>query len=187
MNRQSLEEQELKLELRLAQLERNEACQNNFLQFVRRLWPEFITGRHHEIIAEKLERVAKGELKRLIINMAPRHTKSEFASFLFPAWMMGRKPNMKIIQATHTTELAVNFGRKTKNMIDSDDYKEIFPEVKLAADSKASGRWDTSAGGMYYAVGVGSNLAGRGGDLVIIDDPHSEQTAMSNNGFDDAW
>ena len=187
MNRQSLEEKELKLKLRLAQLERNEACQNNFLQFVRRLWPEFITGRHHEIIAEKLERVAKGELKRLIINMAPRHTKSEFASFLFPAWMMGRKPNMKIIQATHTTELAVNFGRKTKNMIDSDEYKEIFPEVKLAADSKASGRWDTSAGGMYYAVGVGSNLAGRGGDLVIIDDPHSEQTAMSNNGFDDAW
>jgi predicted phage terminase large subunit-like protein len=119
--------------------------------------------------------------------MAPRHTKSEFASFLFPAWMMGRNPKMKIIQATHTTELAVNFGRKTKNLIDSDEYKTIFPEVKLAADSKASGRWDTSAGGMYYAVGVGSNLAGRGGDLVIIDDPHSEQTAMSANGFEDAW
>ena len=187
MNQASLEEQELKLRLRLAQLERNEACQNNFLTFVRRLWPEFITGRHHKIIAEKLERVARGELKRLIINMAPRHTKSEFASFLFPAWMMGRNPRMKIIQATHTTELAVNFGRKTKNLIDNDEYKEIFPEVKLAADSKASGRWDTSSGGMYYAVGVGSNLAGRGGDLVIIDDPHSEQTAMSNTGFDDAW
>ena len=187
MNQASLEEQELKLRLRLAQLERNEACQNNFLTFVRRLWPEFITGRHHKIIAEKLERVARGELKRLIINMAPRHTKSEFASFLFPAWMMGRNPRMKIIQATHTTELAVNFGRKTKNLIDNEEYKEIFPEVKLAADSKASGRWDTSSGGMYYAVGVGSNLAGRGGDLVIIDDPHSEQTAMSNTGFDDAW
>ena len=101
--------------------------------------------------------------------------------------MMGKNPKMKIIQATHTTELAVNFGRKTKNLIDSDDFKDIFPDVKLAADSKASGRWDTSSGGMYYAVGVGSNLAGRGGDLVIIDDPHSEQTAMSNTGFDDAW
>ena len=99
---------------------------------------------------------------------------------------MGRMPNKKIIQATHTTELAVNFGRKTKNLIESDDFKEIFPEVKLAADSKASGRWDTNKGGMYYAVGVGSNLAGRGGDLVIIDDPHSEQTAMSSSGFDDA-
>jgi predicted phage terminase large subunit-like protein len=180
-------EKELKLRLRLALLEKNEACQNDFLTFVKTVWPEFIAGRHHKIIAEKLERVARGELKRVIINMAPRHTKSEFASFLFPAWMMGRNPKMKIIQATHTTELAVNFGRKTKNLIDSDEYKTIFPDVKLAADSKASGRWDTSAGGMYYAVGVGSNLAGRGGDLVIIDDPHSEQTAMSANGFEDAW
>jgi len=183
----SQEAQKLKLELRLAQLQRNEACQNHFLPFVKAMWPEFITGKHHKIISQKLERVANGELKRLIINMPPRHTKSEFASFLFPAWMMGKNPRMKIIQATHTTELAVNFGRKTKNLIDSDDYKEVFPNVKLAADSKASGRWDTSNGGMYYAVGVGSNLAGRGGDLVIIDDPHSEQTAMSNNGFDDAW
>ena len=183
----SQEAQKLKLELRLAQLQRNEACQNHFLPFVKAMWPEFITGKHHKIISQKLERVANGDLKRLIINMPPRHTKSEFASFLFPAWMMGKNPRMKIIQATHTTELAVNFGRKTKNLIDSDDYKEVFPNVKLAADSKASGRWDTSNGGMYYAVGVGSNLAGRGGDLVIIDDPHSEQTAMSNNGFDDAW
>ena len=181
------EDKSLKLQLRLAQLEKNEACQNDFLTFVRTVWPEFIAGRHHKIIADKLDRVASGELKRLIINMAPRHTKSEFASFLFPAWMMGRRPSMKIIQATHTTELAVSFGRKTKNLLDSDEYKEIFPNVKLAADSKASGRWDTSSGGMYYAVGVGSNLAGRGGDLVIIDDPHSEQTAMSSAGFDDAW
>ena len=190
MNQEDLSEyneKELKLRLRLAVLEKNEACQKDFLTFVKTVWPEFIAGRHHKIIAEKLERVARGELKRVIINMAPRHTKSEFASFLFPAWMMGRNPKMKIIQATHTTELAVNFGRKTKNLIDSDEYKTIFPDVKLAADSKASGRWDTSAGGMYYAVGVGSNLAGRGGDLVIIDDPHSEQTAMSANGFEDAW
>jgi predicted phage terminase large subunit-like protein len=182
-----LDSKRLKLELRLAQLERNEKCQNDFLTFVRAMWPEFIAGRHHKIISEKFERVARGELKRLIINMAPRHTKSEFASFLFPAWMMGRDPRMKIIQATHTTELAVNFGRKVKNLLETDEYREVFPEVKLAADSKASGRWDTNKGGMYYAVGVGSNLAGRGGDLVVIDDPHSEQTAMSNSGFDDAW
>jgi|TARA_R110000787_G_scaffold25529_7_gene71802 predicted phage terminase large subunit-like protein len=180
-------EQELKLQLRLAQIEKNETCKENFLVFVKNMWPDFIAGRHHQIIAEKLERVASGDLKRLIINMAPRHTKSEFASFLFPAWMMGRNPRMKILQATHTTELAVNFGRKTKNLLDSDEYKEIFSNVKLAADSKASGRWDTSSGGMYYAVGVGSNLAGRGGDLIIIDDPHSEQTAMSASGFEDAW
>ncbi len=150
-----LTEQEAKLHLRLAQLEKNEACQKDFLTFVKSMWPEFIAGKHHKIIADKLERVASGELKRLIINMAPRHTKSEFASFLFPAWMMGKNPRMKIIQATHTTELAVNFGRKTKNLLDREEFKEIFPDVKLAADSKASGRWDTSSGGMYYAVGVG--------------------------------
>jgi len=94
---------------------------------------------------------------------------------------------MKIIQATHTTELAVNFGRKTKNLLETDEYKDIFPGTSLSVDSKASGRWDTKRGGMYYAVGVGSNLAGRGGDLIIIDDPHSEQTALSANGFDLAW
>jgi predicted phage terminase large subunit-like protein len=183
----SAAERELKLQLRLAQLQANEACRDDFLTFVRKVWPDFIAGRHHKVIAEKLERVARGELKRVIINMAPRHTKSEFASFLFPAWFMGRDPKKKIIQATHTTELAVNFGRKTKNLIESDEYREIFPDVRLAADSKASGRWDTNSGGMYYAVGVGSNLAGRGADLLIIDDPHSEQTAMSANGFDDAY
>ena len=180
------DERVLKLQYRLAQLERKERAQADFLTFVKTVWPEFIAGNHHKIIADKLQRIASGELKRLIVNMPPRHTKSEFASFLFPAWMMGRNPNMKIIQATHTTELAVGFGRKVKNLLDRDDYKELF-DTRLAADSKASGRFDTDRGGMYYAVGVGSNLAGRGGDLVIIDDPHSEQTVMSNNGFDDAW
>jgi len=177
----------IKLQLRLAQLERLEACQNDFLTFVKTMWPEFIAGDHHRIIAEKFQRVADGSLKRLIINMAPRHTKSEFASFFLPAWFIGRNPNMKIIQATHTTELAVGFGRKVKNLLDREDYLDVFPDAQLAADSKASGRWDTKRGGTYYAVGVGSNLAGRGGDLVIIDDPHSEQTAMSNSGFEDAW
>jgi len=176
----------LKLQYRLAKIEQKERSHNNFLTFVKSVWPEFIAGNHHKIISEKLERVARGELKRLIINMPPRHTKSEFASFLFPAWMMGKNPNMKIIQATHTTELAVGFGRKIKNLLEREDYQELF-DVRLATDSKASGRWDTDRGGMYYAVGVGSNLAGRGGDLVIIDDPHSEQTLMSSNGFEDAW
>jgi len=181
------EEKILKLELRLAQLDRIETCNDNFLDFVRAMWPDFITGKHHEIIADKLERVARGELKRLIVNMPPRHTKSEFASYLFPAWMIGKNPDMKIIQATHTTELAVGFGRNIKNLLDREEYREVFADTQLAVDSKASGRWDTSRGGMYYAVGVGSNLAGRGGDLIVIDDPHSEQTAMSSNGFDDAW
>ena len=182
-----LETQKLKLELRLKQLERVDACHDEFIPFVKSMWPEFIAGRHHYIIAEKLEQIARGEIKRLIINMPPRHTKSEFASYLFPAWMIGRKPSMKIIQATHTTELAVNFGRKVKNLLETEEYQEIFEDCELSVDSKASGRWDTKSGGMYYAVGVGSNLAGRGGDLIVIDDPHSEQTAMSASGFENAW
>jgi len=161
--------------------------QNNFLDFVKYVWPSFIAGRHHKIFAEKLERVANGELKRLIVNMPPRHTKSEFASYLFPAWIMGRQPNRKIIQATHTAELAVGFGRKVKNLIDSDVYREVFPDLQLAKDAKASGRWSTDKGGEYYAVGVGGALAGRGGDLVVIDDPVSEQDAMSPTALDNIY
>ena len=101
------DERLLKLQYRLAQIEKKERSHEDFLVFVKAVWPEFIAGNHHKIIADKLQRVASGDLKRLIINMPPRHTKSEFASFLFPAWMIGKNPNMKIIQATHTTELAV--------------------------------------------------------------------------------
>ena len=184
---EEINERKLKLELRLAQLEHIEECQQNFLTFVKTMWPEFIVGNHHKTVSEKFQRIADGSLKRLIINMPPRHTKSEFASYLLPAWMIGNNPDMKIVQATHTTELAVSFGRKIKNLLEREEYLEIFPDAKLSVDSKAAGRWDTARGGMYYAVGVGSNLAGRGGDLIVIDDPHSEQTAMSNNGFEDAW
>ena len=179
-------DQELKLRLRLAQIEKNEACRETFLPFVKSMWPEFIAGRHHKIIAEKLERVASGELKRLIINMAPRHTKSEFASYLLPAWMVGRNPKLKIIQATHTGELAVRFGRKAKTLIDSEEYSKIF-DTTLREDSQAAGRWETAQGGEYFAAGVGGAITGRGADLLIIDDPHSEQDAMSLNAFENAY
>ncbi len=159
----------------------------NFLSFVKYVWPSFIEGRHHKIYAEKLQAVADGKLKRLIINMPPRHTKSEFASYLFPTWLMGRNPTRKIIQATHTAELAVGFGRKVKNLIDSEEFRDVFPNVKLASDAKASGRWSTNAGGEYYAVGVGGALAGRGADLAIIDDPVSEQDALSVSALDNIY
>ncbi len=80
--------------------------QDSFLHYVRHIWPDFIEGRHHQIFAEKLERVANGELKRLIVNMPPRHTKSEFASTYFPSWVLGRNPKLKVMQITHTAELA---------------------------------------------------------------------------------
>ncbi len=157
------------------------------MSFVKHGWPQFIEGRHHKIYAEKLQAVAEGKLKRLIINMPPRHTKSEFASYLFPTWLMGRKPDLKIIQATHTAELAVGFGRKVKNLIESEEFKDVFPNVSLATDAKASGRWSTNGGGEYYAVGVGGALAGRGADLAIIDDPVSEQDALSVTALDNIY
>lgn len=172
---------------RLQMLEGRETKQKDFMSFVKHVWPNFIEGEHHKIYAEKLQAVAEGRLKRLIINMPPRHTKSEFASYLFPAWLMGRDPTKKIIQATHTAELAVGFGRKVKGLIESDEFRDVFPDVKLAADAKASGRWSTNKRGEYYAVGVGGALAGRGADLAIIDDPISEQMALSPSELDKVY
>lgn len=151
--------------------------QDNFMAFVKYVWPTFINGRHHEKMAKAFEAVVKGEIKRLIINMPPRHTKSEFASYLLPAWFLGLMPEKKIIQTSHTSELAVGFGRKVRNLVDSDRYKDLFPGVALQADSKAAGRWSTNKSGEYFAIGVGGAVTGKGADLLIIDDPHSEQEA----------
>ena len=166
--------------------EKIEKISNNFMAFVKEMWPEFIEGRHHKEIADKFDKIAKGKIKRLIINMPPRHTKSEFASFLLPAWMVGRKPDLKIIQSTHTTELAIRFGRKAKNLMDSQEYKKVF-DTRLREDSQAAGKWETEQGGEYYAAGVGSAITGRGADLLIIDDPHSEQDAMNPEALDRAY
>ena len=153
----------------------------SYLSFVKSQWSAFIHGDHHEIMAEAFERVAKGDLKRLIINMPPRHTKSEFASYLLPAWFLGLYPDKKIIQTAHTAELAVGFGRKVRNLVNSQDYKRIFTDVSLQADSKAAGRWNTNKGGEYFAIGVGGAVTGKGADLLIIDDPHSEQEGASSD------
>ena len=166
-----------------------EKSQNSFLHYVKKMWPGFIAGRHHKLMADKFERIANGELRRVIINMPPRHTKSEFASFLLPSWFLGRFPQKKVIQTSHTAELAVGFGRKVRNLVGADVYKEVFPNVGLQADSKAAGRWSTNHGGEYFAIGVGGAVTGKGADLLIIDDPHSEQEAklaMTDPGIFDS-
>ena len=157
--------------------------QNNFMDFVKHVWPDFIEGKHHKKIADKFDKLAQGKIKRLIINMPPRHTKSEFGSYLLPAWMVGRNPKLKIIQSTNTTELSVRFGRKAKQLMDSPEYKEVF-KTRLREDSQAAGKWETEQGGEYYAAGVGSAITGRGADLLIIDDPHTEQDAMNNQALE---
>ena len=164
---------------------RNKA-REDFMSFVKCVWPEFVEGSHHRHIAKKFNDLASGKINRLIINMPPRHTKSEFASFLLPAWMVGRNPKLKIIQATHTGELAIRFGRKAKTLIDSDEYRKVF-ETRLREDSQAAGRWETAQGGEYFAAGVGGAITGRGADLLIIDDPHSEQDALSATAMESAY
>jgi predicted phage terminase large subunit-like protein len=163
--------------IKLEKLKDRELCQEKFIKFVERVWPTFISGAHHKRMADAFERVANGTCKRLIINMPPRHTKSEFASYLLPAWFLGKFPHKKVIQASNTGELAVGFGRKVRNLVDSEVYGSIFPNLALQADSKAAGRWNTSKGGDYFAIGVGGTVTGKGADVLIIDDPHSEQEA----------
>jgi len=158
-------------------LKEKEECRSKFMAFVQKVWPNFIHGAHHAKMARAFERVARGEVKRLIINMPPRHTKSEFASYLLPAWFLGNFPEKKVIQTSHTAELAVGFGRKVRNLVDKEEYHAIFDGVELQADSKAAGRLSTNAGGDYFAIGVGGAVTGKGADLLIIDDPHSEQEA----------
>lgn len=173
----------------MAEMERIESlkgARSNFLSYVKKIWPQFIAGKHHKIMAEAFDRIVTGDLKRLIINMPPRHTKSEFASRLFPSYFLGHYPDKYIIQTSHTFELSADFGRQVRNLVDTNEYKEIFPDVILSSDSKAAGRWNTNQNGKYFAIGVGGNIAGRGAHLLIIDDPHAlcvETMIPTTNGW----
>lgn len=164
-------------------------ARENFLPFVRAMWPSFIHGQHHDIMAKAFERVRSGDLKRLIINMPPRSTKSEFGSVMFPAWFMGHRPDAKIIQASSTAELAVGFGRRVRNIVASDAYQSVFSGVSLVHDSKAAGHWHTNQGGEYFAIGAGGVVTGKGADILILDDVNNEQQAKlgTPDAFDSAY
>ena len=161
----------------------------DFLSFIQHVYPGYIIGPHHRRLAQLFEDIAAGKKRRVIVNIAPRHGKSELISYLAPAWFLGKHPQKKVIMASHTADLAVNFGRRVRNLINSDLYHDIFPQVELQADSKSASRWGTNFNGEYFAIGVGGALAGRGADLFIIDDPHSEQEAKQGTShvFEPAW
>lgn len=171
-------EEILRLMTELDTTKKKTAARTGFLPFVKYMWPTFVEGYHHKVISDLFDDVVEGRKKRVIINMPPRHTKSEFASIYLPAYFMGRYPHKKIIQTSHTAELAMGFGRKVRNLIGKAAYQDVFGGVELSADSKAAGRWATNEGGEYFAIGVGGKIAGKGADLFIIDDPHSEQEAI---------
>ena len=165
------------------------ACQNDLIAFCKHMQPDYKVGRHHRILANMLMEVAEGRKDRICVNIPPRHGKSQLVSIYFPAWFIGKYPTKKILMVSHTTDLAVDFGRKVRNLIDQQAYKEIFPTVTLAADSKSAGRWNTNVGDEYFACGIGSALAGRGADLLLVDDPHNEQDIINGNFevFDKAY
>lgn len=165
------------------------AARSDLIEFAKSVYPGFKVGPHHRKLAKIFKDVIEGKKRRVIINIAPRMGKSEFSSYLFPAFFLGNFPEKKIIMATHTAGLSEDFGRRVRNLIDGDEYKELFPKTKIADDQKAAGKWSTASGGQYYAAGVGGALAGRGADLFVIDDPHSEQDVKANSrlAFDTAW
>ena len=173
-------EQQREILAKLKQLdaaERREAARDDFILFVKECWPGFVEGYHHRIMADAFQKVVQGKLKRLIINMAPRHTKSEFASHMLPAYYLGHHPTEYIIQASNTADLAVDFGRKVRDTISTDEYHNIFPQTQVHPDVAAAGKWKTTKKGEYFALGTGGTMTGRGGNLIILDDPHSEQEA----------
>lgn len=129
---------------------------------------------HHHLIAAALERVARGEVKRLMICMPPRHGKSELASRRFPAWYLGGHPIKHVIAASYNSDLANDFGREVRNIVASPEFQTLFA-IDLAADSKAANRWHTDKGGMYVAAGVGTAITGRGADILLIDDPFKDR------------
>tara|TARA_R110000823_G_scaffold176385_3_gene308889 strand:- start:1132 stop:2685 length:1554 start_codon:yes stop_codon:yes gene_type:complete len=160
---------------------KNQAAYDDLIEFCKRMQSDFIVGKHHRLLADMLMDIEEGYKDRICVNIPPRHGKSNLVSLLYPAWFLGRNPNKKVMMVSHTTDLAVDFGRKVRNLIATEVYREVFPTVSLAVDSKSAGRWNTSVGGEYYACGIGSSIAGRGADLLLVDDPHSEQDVINGN------
>jgi predicted phage terminase large subunit-like protein len=173
----------------LATRNANKKAYDDLIVFCKHMQPDYIVGKHHRMLADMLMAIERGEKDRICVNIPPRHGKSQLVSIMFPAWFLGRNPDKKVMMVSHTTDLAVDFGRKVRNLINTEQYREIFPTVALAQDSKSAGRWNTSVGGEYYACGIGSALAGRGAHLLLVDDPHSEQDVINGNFevFDKAY
>jgi len=158
----------------------------DFLTFIRKVAPTLVTdwkmGRHIEVLADKLQKVQEGEIKRLMVFLPPRSSKSVICSKLFPAWYIGKNPNHEIMSISHSDQLASDFGRSVRDIVNMEDFQDMFNGVQLRQDVRAAGKWKTSGNGSYYAAGVRSQIAGRGAHIAILDDAMSEEDAISNAG-----
>jgi predicted phage terminase large subunit-like protein len=169
------------------ELLRRTDARENLIEFTEYTFPRYRTAQHHRIIARQLERVERGEIDRLMLLVPPRHGKSELASIRLPAWFLGRQPHKQFLSVSATEGLASDFGRAVRNTIDSPEYRAIF-DTRLAEDSQAKGKWHTSAGGIYYALGIGGSVLGRGGDCILIDDPFASMAdALSELTRKNVW
>jgi len=160
---------------------RQTLAQNDFLSFIAAIDPNYKFGTHLKRLGTLLMEVETNEKNRIAVSMAPRMGKSQMISIYYPAWYLGKHPDHKVIVASHTADLAVVMARKVRNLINTPEYKEIFPQTNIAADAKAAAQWNTTKGGEYFAIGVGGALAGRGAHLIIADDPLSEQDIKAGN------
>jgi predicted phage terminase large subunit-like protein len=177
----------------------SDTCQNDLIAFCQHMQPDYKVGKHHRVLADLLMQIAGGEKDRVCVNIPPRHGKSHRVSTYFPAWFIGKYPDKKVLMVSHTTDLAVDFGRKVRNIIDSERFKDIFPEITLAIDSKSAGRWNTNRGGEYFAcirryavictergaipagqVRVGDRLLNAGGYVTVQEVFDSEHSATYN-------
>lgn len=158
-----------------------EEARADFLSFIQQMDAAYKFGAHLKRLGALLMDVENDVKDRIAVSMAPRFGKSQMISIYYPAWYLGRHPDHKVIVASHTADLAVDMARKVRNLMQTDAYRRIFPSVSIAADAKAAGKWNTNMGGEYYATGVGGALAGRGGHLIIVDDPLSEQDIKAGN------
>ncbi len=166
-----------------------QAAQDDFLAFIAAVDRSYKFGTHLKRLGHLLMDVEQNIKNRIAVSMAPRMGKSQMISIYYPAWYLGRHPDHKVIVASHTADLAVVMARKVRNLINSPEYARIFPNTKIASDAKAAAQWNTTAGGEYFAIGVGGALAGRGAHLIIADDPLSEQDikAGNTNSLDNAY
>lgn len=157
-----------------AELLARRRAREGLVEFTKYTLPSYRAAQHHQEIARALEAVERGDCKRLMICMPPRHGKSELASRRFPAWYLGRNPDKQIIAASYNGDLAGDFGREVRNIVAEQEFAALY-KVSLAADSKAANRWHTSGGGMYVAAGVGTAVTGRGAHIFLIDDPFKDR------------
>lgn len=162
-------------------------AQANLLPFIQYSKPDYRVAPHHRTVCDALEAVERRDIDRLAIFMPPRHGKSEIASRRFPAWYLGRNPDKQIVCASYNSELAEDFGRSVRNIVNSTEYRAVF-DTTLAQDSQAAARWHTDKGGVYVAVGIGGTLTGRGADVALVDDPVKDaQDAQSETIRDKTW